>query len=225
MTHNDISESADAFRRPLRRGRKQTLGDWNVIVSVRKGSFNRARRFLREFGVVGPSGFLNVLVIRVDDPQRLLEALAESSWQVVGTFTDGADRPTAKSNAADVLSKYPGLKGIVGLWGYNGFCAAKALEDSPGREVKIVAADEDIETIAAIRQGKIYASIVQQPYEFGYQSIKMLARLHRKEPVQLPQNKLIYVPIRVMDRNNASEIEAEVNAKLALRQRLLAQPR
>jgi tRNA(Ser,Leu) C12 N-acetylase TAN1 len=53
------------------------LRDWNVIVSVREGGFNRARRFLSEFGVVGSSGFLNVLVMRVDDPKRLLEALAE----------------------------------------------------------------------------------------------------------------------------------------------------
>jgi ribose transport system substrate-binding protein len=157
--------------------------------------------------------------------QGALEALAGTKWKVVGTFTDGADRPTAKSNAADVMSKYPDLKGIVGLWGYNGFCAAKALEDNPGREVKIIAADEDVETMEAIRQGKIFASIVQQPYEFGYQSIKMLARLRRKDPVQIPADKLIYVPIKVMTRDNVTEIETYVNEKLALRRRLLTQSR
>ncbi len=157
--------------------------------------------------------------------QGILETLNASNLKIVGTFTDGADRPTAKSNAADVLSKYPTLKGIIGLWGYNGPAAAKALEDSPGRSVKIVAADEDIETLAAVREGKIVASIVQQPYEFGYQSIKLLAKLHRKETVKIPENKMIFVPIKIMERSNATEIESFVNEKLALRKTYLARSR
>jgi tRNA(Ser,Leu) C12 N-acetylase TAN1 len=48
-----------------------------VLVSVRAGGYNRALRLLREFDSVSPSGFLDVLVMRVDDPNRLLEALAE----------------------------------------------------------------------------------------------------------------------------------------------------
>jgi len=48
-----------------------------VIVSVREGGYNRAHKLLRQFGAVGPSGFLNVLVMRVDPPKHLLEALME----------------------------------------------------------------------------------------------------------------------------------------------------
>ncbi len=53
------------------------MRDWNVIVSVREGGLGHARKLLREFGAVSPTGFLNVLVLRVDDPQRLLETLTE----------------------------------------------------------------------------------------------------------------------------------------------------
>ncbi len=53
------------------------MRDWNVVVSVREGGYRRVRKLLREFGAVSQSGFLNVLVMRVDDPKRLLEALAE----------------------------------------------------------------------------------------------------------------------------------------------------
>ncbi len=53
------------------------MHDWNVVVTVREGGFNRARRVLREFGSVCPTGFLNVLALRVDDPGPLLEGLAE----------------------------------------------------------------------------------------------------------------------------------------------------
>ncbi|MBI3467463.1 MAG: hypothetical protein HY000_31015 [Planctomycetes bacterium] len=48
-----------------------------MVVSVREGGYHRVRKLLRDLGAVSPSGFLNVVVMRVDDPKRLLEALAE----------------------------------------------------------------------------------------------------------------------------------------------------
>jgi ribose transport system substrate-binding protein len=151
-----------------------------------------------------------------DRHRGVTEALAGSNLTVIGTFTDGADRPTARSNVADVLAKHPNLKGVIGLWGYNGPAAAKALEDNPEREVKIIAADEDVETLYALRQGRIYASVAQQPFEFGYQSIKMLARLHRKESVDIPDDKLIYVPTYVITQDDVDEVAGTVDAKLEL---------
>ncbi|MBI4584037.1 MAG: sugar-binding protein [Planctomycetes bacterium] len=154
--------------------------------------------------------------------QGVLEALRGSHLKMLKTFTDQADRPTAKANVIDALSKYPNLKGIIGLWGYNAPAAAKALEDNPGKEVKIVGCDEDIETLDGIRAGKIFCSIAQQPYEFGYRSIKILARLNRKEAVDIPENKLIFVPILEINRDNVDAMEKAINEKLALRQKLLS---
>jgi ribose transport system substrate-binding protein len=155
--------------------------------------------------------------------QGVLEVFSGTDWYVVGTFTDGGDRPTARANVADALAKYPDLKGIIGLWGYNGPQAAKALEDSPGRDVKIVAADDDVDTLAAIRAGKIVTSIAQQPYEFGYRSIKMLARLVRREPVDIPADKCIFVPTILVDRQNVEAVERAAGEKIALLKRYLSQ--
>jgi tRNA(Ser,Leu) C12 N-acetylase TAN1 len=49
-----------------------------VIVSVREGGYHRVRKLLGAFGTVSPTGFLNVLVMKVDDSKQLLEALAEN---------------------------------------------------------------------------------------------------------------------------------------------------
>jgi tRNA(Ser,Leu) C12 N-acetylase TAN1 len=57
------------------------MRDWNVIISVREGGFTRARRFLPEFGPVSPSEFRDVLVMRVEDPNQLLETLTERAAQ------------------------------------------------------------------------------------------------------------------------------------------------
>jgi ribose transport system substrate-binding protein len=148
--------------------------------------------------------------------QGVLEALKGSRLEVIGTYTDGADRPTARSNAADVLTRNPDLKGIAGLWGYNAPAAVKALEDHPGRDVKVVGTDEEAETILALRQGKMEASVAQQPFEFGYRSIKMLASLHRGERVELPRNRTIFVPTYRIDHRNVEEVESAVNRYLAI---------
>jgi ribose transport system substrate-binding protein len=148
--------------------------------------------------------------------QGVLAALKGSRLEVIGTYTDGADRPTARSNVADVLTRNPDLNGIAGLWGYNAPAGVKALEDNPGRDVKVVGTDEEAETILALRQGKMEASVAQQPFEFGYQSIKMLARLHRGEPVELPENRIIFVPTYRIDRRNVEEVENSVNRYLAI---------
>ncbi len=148
--------------------------------------------------------------------QGIMEAIKGTRLQLVEEpFTDRVDRPTAKANVTRALAKYPELKAIVGLWNYNAPQAVMALKDNPGRQVKIIAFDEDIETLEGIRNGTIVCSVAQQPYEFGYQSIKMLAKLHRGEPADIPDNKLIYVPVQVLTPQNVDSYEAFINEKLA----------
>jgi tRNA(Ser,Leu) C12 N-acetylase TAN1 len=60
---------------------------WNVVISVPKGGYSQARALLREFGTVGRTGFLNLLWLHVDEPQRFLEALGERVAQDPGIRT------------------------------------------------------------------------------------------------------------------------------------------
>jgi hypothetical protein len=71
-----IDRGYDRFPADAAEREPETGPSWNVIASVRQGHYHRARRFLRQFGAVAPSGYLNVLVMRVDDPKQLLDDLA-----------------------------------------------------------------------------------------------------------------------------------------------------
>lgn len=150
--------------------------------------------------------------------QGVQEVLAGSNLEIIGTFTDGGQPAEAKRVATDVLSKYPDLKGVVGLWGYNAPQAVNALEGTPEREVKVVGSDESVETMRAIRLGKEVGSVAQQPFEFGYQSIKMLARLQRGDAVEIPDNQTIYVDTHIITQENLEEVEEQIAEKLKLLQ-------
>jgi tRNA(Ser,Leu) C12 N-acetylase TAN1 len=51
------------------------MKDWNVVVSVFQDGFGRALRALQKLGVVERSPYHNVLVMQVEDPVVLLEAI------------------------------------------------------------------------------------------------------------------------------------------------------
>jgi tRNA(Ser,Leu) C12 N-acetylase TAN1 len=49
--------------------------DWNAVISIYQDGFRRALRTLKEFGSVERTPYYNVLVMRVEDPTALLEAI------------------------------------------------------------------------------------------------------------------------------------------------------
>ena len=100
-------------------------------------------------------------------------------------FLDGTDRAKAKKNVEDALARYPDLVLTIGLWSYNGPTLAGAVRASSRKEKPaIVAFDEDEETLKGIEDGLVYATIVQKPFEFGYQSMKLLKDI--KDGKQVP---------------------------------------
>jgi len=112
---------------------------------------------------------------------------ASPGLEILPVFLDGTDRAKAKKNVEDALARYPDLVLTIGLWSYNGPSLAGAIRAS-SRKVKpaIVAFDEDEETLKAVEDGLIYATIVQKPFEFGYQSMKLLKEI--KDGKQVPAN-------------------------------------
>jgi ribose transport system substrate-binding protein len=190
------------------------IGTNNVELGRKMGAL--MRKALPEGGKVALFvGQLDVANAR-ERQQGVLEAIAGSNLEVVGTFTDGAQPAEAKRVVTDVLAKNPDLKGIFGLWGYNAPQAVNALEQSSLRAVQVVGSDESVETCRAIAEGKQYASVAQQPFEFGYQSIKVLARLHRHENVDLPPDRIVFIDTYVIRPENLDEVERQITEYLAL---------
>jgi ribose transport system substrate-binding protein len=109
--------------------------------------------------------------------QGIKEVLGGSNIRIIDVRTDDADDVRAKANAADTLVRYPDVKALVGLWSYNGPAILNAVREAGkvGR-VRIIAFDEADETLAGIKDGAIHATVVQQPYEFGYQAIMRMAQ-------------------------------------------------
>ncbi|MCS6977108.1 MAG: sugar-binding protein [Gemmatales bacterium] len=112
---------------------------------------------------------------------------------------EGAGR--AKENAVNCLTELADEPNVcmVGLWAYNPPAILSALRDrNKVGKVKVVAFDEMEATLDGIRDGEIYATVVQQPFLFGYQSVKTMAELVRNPDAARTLNPQQYVPYRII---------------------------
>lgn len=145
--------------------------------------------------------------------QGLKEALAGSNIEILGVRTDNTDRVRAKSNASDTLVNNADIAGMVGLWSYNGPAILNAVKEANKVDkVKIVAFDEEDETLAGVKDGAIYATVVQQPFEFGYRSMELMAKILSGDKSQIPASKQIFVPTIAVKKADVEEFTRKINA-------------
>lgn len=124
-------------------------------------------------------------------------------FKLMKTFTDQPTGETkAKENATDALLQLKDEPNVVmvGLWAYNPPAILSAVkEQNKLGQVKIVAFDEDFATLQGIADGHIYATVVQDPFNFGYESVKLMSGLVKGQPMpELKANPVKYVPHRII---------------------------
>ncbi|MBA3514576.1 MAG: sugar-binding protein [Pyrinomonadaceae bacterium] len=145
----------------------------------------------------------------------LRESLQGSKVEIIDLLTDDANPTRARENAYQTLRKYPDIAGMIGLWSYSGPAILQALrpEGMLGK-IKIVCFDDDRETLAGIKDGAIFGTVAQQPFEYGYQTVQAAARILRGDRSVVPESKTILIPTVVIQRNDVDEYSKKLNQLL-----------
>jgi ribose transport system substrate-binding protein len=146
----------------------------------------------------------------------LKESLQGSKVEIIDLMTDDANPGTARDNAYQALKEHPDIAGMVGLWSYNGPAIVQALRpEGKLDKVKIVCFDDERATLDAIKEGAIFATVAQQPYEYGYQAVKTAALLLKGDRSVIPGNKTIFIPTVVIQRSNVDDYSKKLDQLLA----------
>ena len=141
-------------------------------------------------------------------------ALEGSNVQIIDIRTDDADAVRAQKNAEDTLVKYPDIVGLVGLYNYNGPAILNAVRAAnKNGQVKIVCFDENDETLAGVAAGDIYGTVVQQPYEFGKQTITRMDKYLHGDKTALAGGK-IFIPTLEIKKDNVADFQARLKTLL-----------
>lgn len=178
------------------------------LAYVGTNNFKAGQEAGRQILKVLPSGGKVMLFVGNIDAQNasdrangIKDVLKGTKVEVLDIRTDGTDRATAKGNVEDTLSRYPDIGCLCGLWSYNTPAILSAVKDAgKAGKVAIIGFDEEDDTLQGVADGAIASTIVQQPFEFGYQSVKLLAALARGENGKIPADKIIDIPVKVIDK-------------------------
>jgi ribose transport system substrate-binding protein len=144
------------------------------------------------------------------------EVIKSSKVELIDVRGDDIDQTRAKRNVEDALAANPDITCFVGFYSYNTPRIYEVLKES-GKlgQIKVIGFDEDPITLGGVREGTIEATVVQQPYEWGYQGMKLMAKYLEGDKSVVPADKLIIVPTKVIDKSNVDDFEAELKARIA----------
>jgi ribose transport system substrate-binding protein len=190
--------------------KKAMPGGGKVMIFI--GRLEQANAKLRRQGVI------DELLGRTDDPSRndpVDEEQQGDKYTVLGTRTDDFDTAKAKALAQDALIRHKDLGCMVGLFAYNPPACLDAIKDA-GKlgEVKLVGFDENKITLQGIKDGHVYGTVVQNPYKYGYESVRILAGVARGDKSVLPPGVVLDIPARAITRANLEPFWAELKKKL-----------
>jgi len=131
-------------------------------------------------------------------------------YTVLDTRTDNFDKAKAKANAEDAITKYKNLACMVGLFAYNPPACIDAIREA-GKldQVKVCGFDEQESFLQAIKDGHAHGTISQQPWNYGYNSVKLLKSIMDGDSSAIPANRFIDVGYKVITKANIDEFWAE----------------
>lgn len=136
---------------------------------------------------------------------------------LLDTFYDDVDLKVAKDKAATALLQLQNEPNVclIGLWAYNPPAILSAVKDANKQgKVHIVGFDEMENTLFGIKDGHVYGTVVQQPFEFGYQSVKLLTALAKGDRSGVPADGIKYIPHLVLKKDNVESFHQNLKKLL-----------
>jgi len=143
------------------------------------------------------------------------ETIKGSKVELVDVRGDEIDQTRAKRNVEDILAAMPDISCMVGFYSYNTPRIYEVLKEAGKlNKIQIIGFDEDPITLGGVKEGAIAGTVVQQPFEWGYQGMKLMAKYIEGDKSGVPANGIIIVPGKVIDKTNVDDFMASMKTML-----------
>lgn len=126
---------------------------------------------------------------------------AQSSLKLVASQTANFDRNEALNVAQNILQANQNVKGIFAQNDEMALGAVRALGDRSGSDVKVVGFDGVDDALKAIKDGKMNATIAQQPDKMGALGVENAMKVIDGKSVK----KSIPVEVKLVTKDNVSD--------------------
>jgi ribose transport system substrate-binding protein len=145
--------------------------------------------------------------------EGMKEGLAGTKIELIDVRGDDIDQARAKKNVEDALVASPDVTCMVGFYSYNTPRIYEALRDA-GKlgQITVVGFDDDPITLGGVKEGTVAATVVQQPFEWAYQGMKLMAAYLEGDKSGIPENGLIIIPTKIIGKDDVDAYAANLKA-------------
>jgi ribose transport system substrate-binding protein len=181
-----------------------------VIISV--GSLDKENGHRRRQGVIDALMDRPAVPGRPSDPADA--PIKGGKYNISATLVDNLDPDKAQALASEALDKHPDVKCFVGLFASSTPAILRALDaKKKAGQVKVVGFDFNEETLAGIEQDKVSASMMQDAYNMGYETVKILADVARGNRARLPMFQVWRISCDPLTKENVADVRQKLAGK------------
>ena len=160
-------------------------------------------------------GFVGLL--GADNAKERIEGMKDglkgTKIELVDVRGDDIEQTRAKKNVVDALVASPDVTCMVGFYSYNTPRIYEALKEA-GKlgQITVVGFDDDPITLGGVKEGTVAGTVVQQPFLWAYQGMKLMAAYVKGDKSGVPAGGLIIVPTKIIGKDDVDAYAANLKA-------------
>jgi ribose transport system substrate-binding protein len=145
---------------------------------------------------------------------------AGPKFKSLDNMGDETDPNRARENVRNAIVNHPGLTTLVGIWSYNAPAIVDVVKEKKVRDkYNVVVFDAEPLAIGQMGEGFIDAMVVQNPYQMGYQGVRLLKALYEKDDATVkkmlpnqgkPEGDIYDTGIKVVVPDKGSPLKADM---------------
>jgi ribose transport system substrate-binding protein len=148
--------------------------------------------------------------------QGINDVIKDTGITIVDVRADDIDNTRAKRNVEDTLTANSDINCMLGIYSYNIPQIYQALKEANMLgKITVTGFDDDPVTLGGIREGTVAGTVVQQPFEWGYQGMKLMAKILAGDKSDIPPDTLVIVPTKTVDKSNVEQYAKDLAAMQA----------
>ena len=182
-----ITVDGDLNREKFRNARAYYVGSDNAIAGRLLGQAAKAilaARGKEQGGYVQFVGFTDN-----DNGRARMNGFRDAlgtAYTEVDRMGDQTDLSKARDNVRTALVNHPDVVALVGIWSYNAPAIAEVVEERGVRDrLTIATFDAQAAALDRMAAGKIDVMVVQNPFEMGVQTVRLLLAMHTGDDATL----------------------------------------
>jgi ribose transport system substrate-binding protein len=184
-----ITVDGDVNREKFRDARPYYIGTDNIVGGRVLGTAAKAilkARGKESGGYVQFAGFTDN-----DNARSRMNGFKEAigdKYTELDRMADGMDKSKARDNVRNAIANHKDLVALVGIWAYNAPAIAQVVTETETRDKHtVVTFDAQAVAIEEMSKGNIDAMVVQNPFDMGLQSVRLLLAMLKDDQATIKE--------------------------------------